>query len=64
MTTTTGATRHGKRFDNGKDSEKGTGVPATSPGAPEWFNAQVLPGLPLHLELILMGVWEVEGAEN
>ncbi len=60
MTTTTSTTRNGKRFDNGKDSEKVTAAPPASPGVQEWFNAQVLPGLPLHLELILMGVWEVE----
>jgi hypothetical protein len=63
MTTTTSSICNGKKFTSGKDSEKVTTTSSSSPLVQEWFNAQVLPGLPLHLELILMGLGEVEGVE-
>jgi len=55
MTTTTNSTCNGNRFDNGKDSEKVTPAPSSSPIAQEWFDAQALPILPLHLQLMLLG---------
>ncbi len=61
MTTTTLSARNGNRFDNGKELEKVTPASPASERVQQWFNAQALPGLPLHLELLLMGVWEVEG---
>jgi hypothetical protein len=62
MTTTTLSARKDNRFDNGKDLEKGTPVhpaPDATPGAAQlaqaWFDAQALPILPLHLQLMLLG---------
>jgi hypothetical protein len=62
MPTTTLFARKDNRFDNGKDFEKVTPVHSpsdTAPGAAqlvqEWFDAQTLPGLPLHLHLMLLG---------
>jgi hypothetical protein len=61
MTTTTLSTRNGNWFENGKELEKVTPASPASEGVQQWFNMHTLPGLPLHLELLLMGVWEVEG---
>ncbi|MBD0258647.1 MAG: hypothetical protein ICV83_23270 [Cytophagales bacterium] len=61
MTTSTLSARNGNRFENGKELERVTPVSPASEKVQQWFNAQTLPGLPLHLELLLMGVWEVEG---
>ncbi len=60
MITTTLSARNGNRFENGKELEKVTPASPASEGVQQWFDAQALPGLPLHLELLLMGVWEVE----
>jgi hypothetical protein len=56
MTTTTLSARNGNRYDNGKKLEKVTPASPAPEGVQQWFNAQTLPGLPLHLELLLMGV--------
>jgi hypothetical protein len=61
MTTTTLSARNGNRFETGKELEKVTPASLASEGVKQWFDAQTLPVLPLHLELLLMGVWEVEG---
>jgi hypothetical protein len=62
MTTTTLSARKENRFNNGKDMEKVTPVHPVSDAAPgaarlaqEWFDAQALPILPLHLQLMLLG---------
>lgn len=55
MTTTTNSTRNGNRFDKGKNSEKVTPAPSPSQRTREWFDAQALPILPLHLQLMLLG---------
>ena len=60
MMTTTLSTRNDNHFEDGKDLEKVTLAPSAAQGVQEWFNAQTLPGLPLHLELLLVGMWEAE----
>jgi hypothetical protein len=61
MTTTTLSARNVNRFENGKELDKVTPASSATEGVQQWFNAQTLPVLPLHLELLLMGVWEAEG---
>jgi|GEM_PF-5926661 len=61
MTTTTQSESNGNRLNNGQNREKVTPASASAQRVQEWFNAQTLPMLPLHLELVLMGVWELEG---
>ncbi len=61
MTTTTLPAHNSNRFENGKEIEKVTPASPAPEGVQQWLGVQTLPGLPLHLELLLMGVWEAEG---